>query len=160
MDPFSIQADSLDRTSMGDPSIQNPAVIDSPIDPIESLVEAQLQAEINAILYHIPTPHKNLTPTSDSFFYRDILDNSSVASSDANDIEVSSSNDASSRKVSYVRDDGIPISSNGKASVIAHQVDEHILLPGYPKTNDRGILHIIHTPKNPLAGKGQPQRPR
>lgn len=55
MDPFSIQADSLDRTSMGDPSIQNPAVIDSPVDPIESLVEAQLQAEINAILYHIPT---------------------------------------------------------------------------------------------------------
>jgi hypothetical protein len=44
MDPISIQADIFDRT----------AAIDSPIDPIESLVEAQLQAEINTILYNIP----------------------------------------------------------------------------------------------------------
>jgi hypothetical protein len=55
MDPVSIQAKILDRTLTGDSSVQNPTATNPPVDPIESLVEAQLQAEINAILYNIPT---------------------------------------------------------------------------------------------------------
>ncbi|KAJ6189567.1 hypothetical protein N7519_004475 [Penicillium mononematosum] len=48
-------ADILDRTLTGDSSIQNPVAINSSVDPIDSLAEAQLQAEANAILYNIPT---------------------------------------------------------------------------------------------------------
>ena len=32
----------------------------------------------------------------------------------------------------------------------AYEVQEHLLLPEYPATDDNGVLHIIHASNNPF----------
>jgi hypothetical protein len=44
---------------------------------------------------------------------------------------------------------GVVISSNGPNAVVVHEVQDHLLLPEYPHTDDKGIIHFIHC-KQPL----------
>jgi hypothetical protein len=45
---------------------------------------------------------------------------------------------------------GTKISSSSKDAIITHEVQEHLILPEYPDTDEDGILHIIHASENPL----------
>lgn len=49
-----------------------------------------------------------------------------------------------------VSTDGTLISTNRRDTVTAYEVQEHLLIPEYPATDDNGVLHIIHASTNPF----------
>jgi hypothetical protein len=51
--------------------------------------------------------------------------------------------------------DGAIIGTNGRKSIVVHEFQEHISIPDYPDTDQKGILHFIHYRQDSLKDVGE-----
>lgn len=111
--------------------------------------------ELNRILYDIPSqPRSN----SNASIYQDCVDEhrsseEDLEQEDNRDQSLVSSTPFSSLiglNSANVSANGAKISSNGRENVLAYELQEHLLVPDYPDTDKRGVLHLIHLKRNPL----------
>jgi hypothetical protein len=79
-------------------------------------------------------------------------ESSDVDSSEDNEENISSLGSIAftQRSQTSIETDGTKVSVSSRDAVIAYELQEHLILPEYPDTDEKGILHIIHASKNPL----------
>ncbi|KAJ5110975.1 hypothetical protein N7532_001510 [Penicillium argentinense] len=132
-----------------------PPPLFGPHDP-EIVADAQATAsaalELDRILYDFPPRDRSNSQTS---VYQDCHDE--YQSSDGDSCQDSEENTTSLGPTSTISLDQVDVSRDGtivsgssRDAVIAYEVQDHLMLPEYPDTDENGVLHIIHVSKNPL----------
>ncbi|KAJ5900210.1 uncharacterized protein N7473_004280 [Penicillium subrubescens] len=123
---------------------------DSDSNPTQSTTSAA--SEINRILYNLPSRERSNSETS---VYQDcinIYESADIDSDENNEENISSLGSQAFTQLCQtgIEIDGVKVSGSSRDTVIANEIQEHLILPEYPDTDKDGVLHIIHASKNPL----------